>query len=573
VLRSSGVLTGEGSDRLILWGAVLLVAYLTLVPLLFMIYGSFRTAPPGYLGSFTLNNYVRAIESPIFGKAVFNSFLFSALSGLVSFPIGTLLAWVTERTNAPFRGFVYASVVVSIIMPGILITIAWVLLLSPGIGLINHLLVYLLGLQHPPFNAFSFGGMVWVFGSDHFTVPFLLMAAAFRSMDPALEEAGRTAGAGGITILKTITFKLAMPAVFATWLLIFIRGLETFETPAILGVPAKIRVLATEILFAARRSFPPDYNLAAAYGMFYVFIVAAGLYLYHRATRVKERFAVISGRGFQPNRMGLGVWRYPVGFLVLFVLGIVVYFPIGILVYASFLPWYMVPSGDVFKQMSLQNYAWVFQSAKVWSALWNNTLVGLTSATITVLLTGIIAWIVVRTQIRGRQILDLLCFSPVAFPGIVFGLSLLWVYLILPVPVYGTLWLLIIAYVSKFMPIAIRISMAAIIQIKKDLEEVSEVCGASWSQTFRKVVVPLILPGLLAGWVYVLSLTFKVLSIPILLGGANTEMVPLIIFDLYEGGEYTKLTALGTVVSLFVLVISALARWISGRWGLERVSA
>jgi iron(III) transport system permease protein len=565
-------LTGDGYDRLILWGAVLVVAYLTLVPLLFMTYGSIRTAPPGYLGTFTLTNYSRVIESVNFGVAVFNSVLFAALSSILSFLVGTLLAWITERTNAPFRGFVYATVVVSIIMPGILITIAWVLLLSPGIGLVNHLLIYLFGLRDAPLNAFSFAGIVWVFGSDHFTIPFLLMAAAFRSMDPVLEEAGRTSGAGGITIFTTITIKLAMPAMFATWLLIFIQALETFETPAVLGVPAKIRLLATEILFAARRSFPPDYNLAAAYGMFYVLIVAGTLYLYHRATRLKDRFAVISGKGFRPNRISLGVWRSPVGFFVLVILGAIVYLPIGILVYASLLPWYMVPSWDVLNRLSTENYVWIFQSAKVWSAISNNVLVGLTSATITVLLTGIVGWIVVKTQIRGRQFLDLLCFSPIAFPGIVFGLSLLWVYLTIPVSVYGTVWLLIIAYVSKFMPIAIRANIAALIQIKNDLEEVSEVCGAKWSQTFRKVVVPLILPTLLVGWVYVLSLTFKVLSIPILLGGPNTEVIPLIIFDLYESGDYTKLAALGTVVSLFVLSISMLARWISGHWGLERIS-
>jgi iron(III) transport system permease protein len=305
--------------------------------------------------------------------------------------------------------------------------------------------------------------------------------------------------------------------------------------------------------------------------MVYLVIALGGLAIYFRATRFAEKYAVITGKGFRPFVIDLGPWRYFTSTLALTILAVVLFLPILVILYASFLPWYAPPSAKMFNIMSLDNYRWLLSYDVILRAFQNNLIVGIGSATLAVFFTSVIAWIVIRTNIPGRKLLDVLAFSPIAYPGIVFGLALMWLYLTIPIPVYGTLWILLIAYVSKYMPICMRACSSSIMQIHKELEDASQVSGASWWYTFSRVLVPLILPGLFVGWVYVLTLTFKVLSLPLLLGHAGTEVIPVLIFDLYEGGQYTRLNALGVVVVILVTTISLIARRLSRRFGLEEI--
>lgn len=557
-------------QTIMLAGIAAIVVYLTLVPVVMVIYGSFHSGPPGASGAFTVEKYIQAVSSATLFGSIVNSLIFALGGGSLAFALGCFLAWITERTNTPGKGLIYAAVFTEIMIPGILESIALVLLYSPKIGLVNVFFVSLLGLDSPPLNIYSMGGMIWAFGSGSFSTAFLLMAAAFRSMDPALEEAAIIFGTGIIRTLYQVTLRLASPAMLATWLLLFIRGVETFEEPAILGLPAGITVLATEVYLAARET-PTDYNLAAAFAMVYLAIALLGLAIYFRATRYSEKYSVITGKGFRPLVIDLGAWRYGMLAVALVILTFVLFLPILVIVYASFLPWYGPPSAKMFDIMSLNNYRWLFTYDTVLRALQNNLIVGLGAATAAVFLTSVISWIVIRTKLPGRRILDALAFSPIAFPGIVFGLSLMWLYLTVPLPIYGTLWILLIAYVSKYMPICMRACSASLTQIHAELEEASQMSGASWWFTFSRVLVPLMLPGLFVGWVYILTLSFKVLSLPILLGHAGSEVIPVLIYDLYEGGQYTKLNALGVVVVILVTTISFAARNISGRFGLESV--
>jgi iron(III) transport system permease protein len=556
-------------STLLLFGVAVLVLYLTVIPLAMMVYGSFHDGPPGTESFLTFRNYVRAFNNPVLYKSILNSVIFALGAGSLAFVVGCLLAWFTERTNIALKGLIYVAVFIEVIIPGILESISWVLLLSPKIGLINVYAKTLFGFSEAPFNIYSMGGMIWAFGVSSYTVPFLLMAAAFRSMDPALEEAAFVSGSGILQTVRRITLRLMLPSMLAAWLLLFIRGIETFEVPAIIGLPADIVVLSTEV-YLTTREVPTDYNLAATFAMVYLVVAVVGLYIYFRATRYAERFAVISGKGFRPIVMNLGRWRLVAGAACFLLLSIIAFLPLLVIVYTSFLPWYAPPSAKMFSLMSIENYRFLINYGPVLGAFKNNLIVGVASASVTVFLTAVVAWIVVRTSIRGRKILDVLAFSPIAFPGVVFGLSLMWLYLTLPVPVYGTLWILFIAYVSKYMPISLRSCTAALMQVNKELEEASNASGASWWRTFRKISVPLILPGMFVGWAYVLSLTFKVLSLPVLLGHAGTEVVPVLIFDLYEGGQYTVLNALGVGVIVVVTTISLATRLVSRRFGLEQ---
>jgi iron(III) transport system permease protein len=556
--------------NIFLWTVVLTVIYLTVIPIAMVIYGSFQSAAPGSPGVFTLKNYTRAFQSPNLYQAITSSLIFALGGGSLAFVIGCFLAWITERTNTPLKGLIYAAVFAEIMIPGILESISLVLLYSPKIGLVNVYLMELFGLAGPPVNIYSMGGMIWAFGAGSFSTAFLLMAAAFRSMDPALEEAAIISGSGLLKTTFQITLRLILPSMLATWLLLFVRGIETFEEPAILGLPAGITVLATEV-YLATREVPTDYNLAATFAMVYLVVAVVGLYIYFRATRYSEAYAVIRGKGFRPLMIDLGAWRYLTAVIAIVILAAVFFLPVMVILYTSFLPWYGPPSAQMLKLMSLDNYRWLLGYETILRAFQNNLIVGAVSATVAVFLTSVIAWIVLRTEIPGRKLLDALAFSPIAYPGVVFGLSLMWLYLTVPIPVYGTLWILIIAYVSKYMPICMRACSAALTQVHKELEEASQVSGASWGRTFGSVLVPLILPGMFVGWLYVLTLTFKVLSLPILLGHAGTEMIPVLIFDLFEGGQYTRLNALGVVVVLLVGTISLIARRITQRVGLEQI--
>jgi iron(III) transport system permease protein len=555
-------------DSLFLASITLLVIYLTIVPVGVMILGSLQSGLPGKWTPITFENYVRAFSNPALYSSILNALVYSIGAGIVSFTLGTSLAWLTERTDLPLKGLVYSSVLTAMMIPGVLFTISWILLLAPKAGLINVWIMKLFGLTEPPFDPYGMAGMIFVSGIDDFYTPFLFMAAAFRSMDPALEEASVTSGAGTVTTFFQVTLRLMLPAALAVSLLIFIRGIEDFEVPALLGIPAGIYVLSTEIYLSVRRP-PTDFNLAATFSMFYLLVALGGLYLYFKSTRATEKFAVITGKGFQPRVTRLGRWRFPAIASALFIITITVYMPLAILAWTAFLPWYSPPSWEMVQSLTLKNFRWLINDDLIVSAMWNNFIVGLSAAAIVTLFGAVISWIVIRTQTPGRRILDGLAFSATAYPSMVLGLALIWFYLTVPIPIYGTLWILIVAYVTRRLPSSTRVCTAVMTQIRSELEEASEICGASFLRTFTFVIVPLLIPGLFVSFVSAMTITFKALSLPVLLGHAGTELIPLLIFDLFESGRYSEVAALGCVTIVIITALTITFRHISQRFGLS----
>jgi iron(III) transport system permease protein len=555
------------ADRIFLASIIVIVTYLTVVPLGVMVFGSFQKGLPGTWSPITLENYVRAFSQPSLYRAIGNAVIYSVGAGLVSFTLGTLMAWLTERTDLPFKGLIYGSVLGAMMIPGVLFTISWILLLAPKSGIINVWLMRLFGLSAPPFDPYSLWGMIFVSGIDDFYTPFLFMAAAFRSMDPALEEASISAGAGNLRTFFSITMRLMLPAALGVALLIFIRGIEDFEVPALLGIPAGIYVLSTEIFLTVRRP-PTDFNLAATISMFYLLVALGGLYFYFKSTRTSEQFSVITGKGFRPSLTKLGRWRVPAAACALGLITLTVYLPLAVLAWTSLLPWYAQPSRSMLSLLTLKNYRWLTTDDLIVSAFFNNLLVGISAAFLVTLFAAVIAWIVIRTHMPGRHFLDALTFSSTAYPSMVLGLALIWFYLTVPIPIYGTLWILILAYVTKRLPTSVRMCSAVMTQIRKELEEASETCGASFLRTFRRVVLPLLVPGLFVSFVSTLTITFKALSLPVLLGHAGSELVPFLIFDLFESGRYAEVAALGCVTISVITLLTLGFRRVSQRLGL-----
>jgi iron(III) transport system permease protein len=548
---------------------VALVAYLALMPLAMLLYGSFKSTPPGVPGALTLAHYGELFKGLEMADSFKNSIVFSFWSSLLGFVGAIYLAWMTERTNMVFKRLVYACIIVPLVVPGILTTIGWIMLLSRRSGPINLLASNLFGVDGL-FSIYNMAGMIWVFGIDHIPLSFLLLVAAFRSMDPSLEEASMVAGAGIVRTTCNITLKILLPATLAVWIINFVRALENFEVPALIGIPAGIMVFATEVYLATNK-VPTDFAQASTYATVYLALTAVGVVLYLRATAASERFTTITGKGYRPAAFNLRSWRYLLSFLTLLVCIVLFIFPLLTIIWSSFLPYYMAPSRDALHSLTLENYKNLFSLPLIYRAFWNSFVLGISSATIVMLLTAVIAWIVVRTQWHGKGLLDFLAFSPIAIPGLVLGIALMWTYLTLPIPIYGTLWILLLAYVIKYLPYGMRASSFSMHQIHKELEEASETCGSTWAATFFRIVLPLLLPGFIAGWIYVIAHSFRELSTSILLYRSGTEVLSVVIFELWDAGQYPELSALGLTLVAILVTISSIAKWMGDRFAVQPV--
>lgn len=530
-----------------------------------LVVGSFSVeGQPGL----TLANYVTAYSEARTYRLLVNSLLFGAGSALLAFALGTSLAWIVERSNTPFRQWFYALSLVPIIVPGVLGTIAWIFLLSPKIGWINTGLKALLGLQEAPFNVFSLGGMIWVEGLHLSPLVFLVMAAAFKSMDPALEESAMMSGAGTLATLQRITLKLLLPASASALLIMFVRGLESFEVPALLGIPSRVPVFTSEI-YLALRTFPPDFGLAGALAIGLMAISALGVLLYHRVASRGEAYSTVTGKAFRPRVQDLGRWRYlTAAFLVAYFL-VAVGLPFFILLWSSLLPFYQTPSLAGLQRLTWENYQFVFGYPRAQLALRNSFVLALGAATGVSLLTAIVAWITIKTRLPGRALLDLLAFLPIGIPGLVLGVSMIWLYLTFPLPIYGTVWILIIAYITKYLPYGMRTNSSAMVQIHRELEEAGQMSGASWWTTFTRVTLPLLRPGLLAGWIYIFVVSIRELSASILLASSQSTVLSILIFDLFESGKQTAVAAIGVMMIAGLIVVVAIVNKLSGQFGIK----
>lgn len=546
-------------------GAVLV--YLVAPPLFFL---GLTSIEPGYFdqGGLTLEHYREILKAGSSLTLLANTVIFATGSALFGLLLGMPLAWIVERTNTPLRGLVYIAAWVSFATPFVAKGIAWIMLLGPEAGIINVLLMKLFHLENAPFNVFSMAGMIFVEGTLWAPLVFLLMAAPLRSMDPALEEASTISGAGTLTTAYRITMKLALPSILSVLLLAFVRSMEAFEVPALIGLPAKVLLPITKIYIALTVSSTPEYGPASAYAMLLLLLVGAALYLYARATGAAHRFYTITGKGFRPRVLDIGRWRY-LSTAYILILPAMIILPLIVLIWLSFLPFFMQPSWEALSRLTLANYARVFTATAALSSLKNGIVVSMVSATVAVMITMIVAWMVVRTKRAGRHVLDGLVSFPLIFPGLVLGLAVLRTYFVLPIPIYGTLWILVVAYIVRYLPYAIRFSYPSLLQIHVELEESARICGATWGNILRRILVPLMIPALLAAWIWIFLQSIKELSTAVLLAGPKTKVVSVVIFDLWENAQLVELSAFVSAFSVGLLVVSFFVRRFTSRFGME----
>jgi iron(III) transport system permease protein len=387
-------------------------------------------------------------------------------------------------------------------------------------------------------------------------------------MDPALEESAVMSGASVLQVVSRVTLPLVWPAIFATLLILFVRAIESFEVPALLGLPVGIQVFTSAIYRAVHR-YPSEIGLASSYAVTLLLITSAGVYFQSRLSTRGNRYATMTGKGFRPRLIDLGRWRYlTVGiFLSYFVL--IVVLPFAVLLWSSLQRYYSVPSLEALQRLTLEPYRTILSYPSLMRSVWNSLLLAVGSATLIMLVTSVICWIVVKTKLPGRWLLDNFASLPMVFPGIVLGLAIMILYLYLPIGVYGTIWILLIAYVTRFLPYGLRYNTTSMLQIHRELEESAAMSGASWVTTFRRIVLPLLKPGLVAGWIYIVIVSIRELSSSILLYSPGTEVISILIWELWENGQYVELSALGVMFILALFVLVLVAQLVSRSFGIK----
>jgi iron(III) transport system permease protein len=542
-----------------------IIAFLSLYPTFFLFYGSLTDAPLGVPGHFTFANYVRAYADPEAYPLLLNSFIFGIGSSGLSVLFALTLAWITIRTNAPFRRLFELTAIVPNILPPILVSISWVMLLNPSNGLINAAIVQLFGSEQGPFNIYSIPGLIFVEALILTPLAFLIIAAAMKSMDPSLEESAKTLGSGELGVAYRITLPLMRPAILAAATLNFVRAVESFDTPAIIALPARIEVFTTKIWREALGSFPTNHNLAAAYGVGILAIALIFVYLYRRFTSQVESFSTVTGKGFRPHQIDLGRWRFLASGLALLLLVMLVLLPVLVLLLVALLPYYHVPTWETWQNLTLENFRYVWTTSRVHKAFGNSFFLALVGATSCMVLASLASYITVRTKLAARGILEGLIFIPWAFPGTALALGLLWAYVDFPIPVYATIWIILIAYVTRFLPYGMRAVSSTIIQIHKELEEASIVCGAGFLATFRRVLIPMMRPGVVAGWIILVTIFMREFSATLFLYSPGSEPLGPLLYFLYLDGMRGRVAAIGLVISVISVILIAVAQRYS-RW-------
>lgn len=550
---------------------IVVVAWLALIPLGFLIWQSFASTSTAQVPAvFTLENYATAFGTTDSLGLMFNSLKFAFGTAAFALVLGTFFAWVNERTNTPFKSLFFAMSIVPLIIPGILFTVSWIMLASPQIGIFNQIFRDWFGLATPLFNIYSLTGMIWVDGLHYAPIAFLLVTAAFRSMDPSLEESALMSGASVVQVAFKITLKLAWPAILAAFLILFVRGIESFEVPALLGLPVGLRVY-TSAIYDAVHSYPSDIGLASAYAMALLLVTSLGIYYQSRLSSQGSRFSTVTGKGFRPRVSDIGRWRYATAGIFILYCIFVVALPFLVLFWASLQKYYAAPSWAALHNLSFAAYGKVLAYPGFYGVVWNSAKLAIGGATVVMLLTSVICWITIKTKIPGRWVLDMLASLPLVFPGIVLGLSLMIFYLNFDIGIYGTLWIMLMAYVIKFLPYGMRYNSTSMIQIHKELEESAAMSGASWFTIFRRIVLPLLKPGLMAGWIYIIVVSVRELSSSILLYSPGNEVISIMIWEFWQNGQYIELSAFGVMMITALFCFLMVVQTLSKRFGVKDV--
>lgn len=547
------------SRFVVLFLAVVFLGGVVIYPLTRIIIQSFEfnDAP-------SLQNYVKAVTEPGFLRATRNTLVVAIWVTFFSTVIGSLFGWAVARTDIPFRRFLRSAFLFPFIIPPFIGAVAWKQLLGP-VGFLNQAWSSLTGNSEPLWNMYGADGIVLVMTIHLYPFVYLSVARALDRMNPELEEAAQISGSSPLSVMRRITLPLTTPAVASGASLAFIAAVANFGIPAILGFPENYYVLTTQVFAAVTRSAEPNsLSLAAALSVILSIIAGTGLLLQRFVLRRRD-FTVISGKSMQPNLVRLGKLRIIVTTISLVFVGLTVAAPlIAIMLTALTEAYGLAP---VPSNWTLQNFHHVlFINRSTRRAIQNSLFLAVTAATIISTIGALLAYLVVRTKLKGRSAIDVISNLPYAMPGTVVAVAMIlaWLRPVFGIRLYNTIWILLVAYVARYLAFGVRSTTAALAQVHISLEEVARVSGAGWLRSFRDVVVPLIWPGLVNGWFLVFMPALRELTISALLWSSRNETIGVMVFNLQEAGDVSGAAALASVMMLFLVVANTVARRLSG---------
>jgi len=553
--------------------AALLFFLLVIVggPLAFLIGGSFWSTDPFTTGGhFTLANYAETYLNPDTYDLWVNTLIIATGTTIWANFLGIGMAWIIARTNTPFRSFLEATVIIPYVVPSYLLAVAYIFLLSPQIGTVNNLLGSTLGFT---LNIYSYWGIIFVKGISYAPLCYLMTSAAFKNFDPSMEDAARMSGAGIVETLRSITLPMLAPSVTASFLLIFTKGLETFSVPAFLGLPASppIHVFSTRIWAALSQETPANYGLATALATTLILVAGGGLIIQRKATGLQEKFTTITGQGFNPRRFDLGKWRWFVFGLAVVLLMFSIVLPFLVLFIASvsdiwFGEFFFLSDSVTF---TLDNYRTLLEMNDFFTAITNSFLLATFGAFFGMLFASLSSYFVLKVDDEESrfisstsEFMDQLTYLPAAVPGIVLATGFLWFILTVPsFGLYGSLWLLGLAYIARQLPFGTRTTHGAISQVGDELEEQARVAGAGWIRTIKDIVLPVIKKNFAAGYLLLFMSMMRDLSTSILLYSEDSLVLAVMIFNLKLIGDYEALAALGVVLIAIVVTVMGIVKF------------
>lgn len=536
-----------------------LLGWLVIVPLLILFTSSVKPTGLPLDPGWTLDHFRDTYSDPKFWHMAWTTFRFAIGSAIGALLLGTIMAWLVERTDLPARALVRVMIILPMATPPVLLAISWVMLLSPRTGFFNDLLKAAFGTEDAVFNIYSLTGMIFVEMLSLTPTTFLILSPAFRNMDPNLEEAARTSGASPLRTVLRIMLPILLPSLLAASGLLLMFGLLVFDIPGTIGMPVGIFVLSSQIVYLVNDAPGgiAEYGPISAMAVFFLAALLMITWGYRRATRNASRFVTMTGKSFRIRPQRLGRWRWIAFGGVAFYFFLATIAPIAILVWTSLMPYQAPVSLEMIEKMTLANHEAFFTNKRAMIAAENSLIVSAVAATLVAVLSVLVSWIVIKSNAAGKKVIDLLSFLPLAIPGTMIGVSLIYVYLTLSyLPIYGTIWIIMIAYVTTYIAFGTRTTHNVMLQLSSELEEAARTSGAGWGRTMRRVVLPLTLPAIMAVWIWVISHCLRELSSALLLQGFSNKTVPVLLWGYWSGGEPNKAAAVGVwlVVAMVVLV-------------------
>ena len=547
--------------NIVLVGTVAIIAYLVIAPIFFLLWSSFRTTlpTPANPGLFTLRNYIFVYSNPATYTLFVNTAIFVTVCTTLALTIAVGFAWLIERTDLPAKGAMFVLIILPSAVPSLLMGISYIILAGPEAGLLNRLTNDLFGVK--PFNIFSIPAMFILQALGSVPSCFMIVLSALRSMDPALEEAAAVSGVGWLSTIRRVTMPMMLPAILSAGIYTAMSIAETFEIPALIGVPIGFHVLSSQVYLSLR--VWGNHTVASAYSVIFLILLIGMVYLYQRATRHGFRYATISGKGYRPKLIAIGRWKYFAFALLGLYLFVTLALPFFILVWSTLFPTWQTPSLDMLSKASLDSYREVFGNDNFLASIKNTLILMLVTPVVTVSLISVASWLIVRSNLsmKWKALLDTLTFWPHAYPGIVLGVALLWFYIIVNVPpVWGTLWPIIFGLTISYMPFSVRTLNAAFIQVHGELEQAAYVSGASWFTTFVRVTLPLVLPALTAVFLWVAIHAMRSLTVPMFLTTRGNEVLAMLLWTYWDNDMVEAVSVIGLLYLVVCVILSLLWR-------------